>query len=215
MRSEKAGAHNSLAQSGLFESNFDQPGSHSVKSGSDIFVFARKTFAEGRQIYSAFDVVERLEHCRESLAELNVQLVYCAFHQITEQEDVRLVVQNRAVTGYDSVRIELSQILQSLRPFAGVSVESIRNWISHEVASDNDFLLGQVNNRIACGVAAAQEFDLDQTITYIKGEVVIEGQGGTLELEFLKFLLDCKALGNDALQFCFFFLGQVSRIHVY
>src|SRR5215472_8444232 len=101
MRRKEHGAHDSLAQSGLFVHDFDQTRSHGVKGGSKVFVFARKAFAERRQIHGAFDVVERLKHCWETLAELCVQLVYRAFHQITQQKDVCLIVQNGAVTGHD------------------------------------------------------------------------------------------------------------------
>jgi hypothetical protein len=62
-----------------------------------------------------------------------IHLIHGALHQVANQVDVGLVVQDGSVSGNNRVSVQLDQILQGLNPFDGIAGEHIRNRIEKEL----------------------------------------------------------------------------------
>src|SRR5262249_32678697 len=161
-----------------------------------------------------FNVVESLKHGWKTVPELRVHLVDGALHEIANQQDVGFVVEDRAVAGNDRVGVELSQVLQCLRPLARIAVVGIWQRERHEIACNYDFFFGKIDNGVAARVAASQEFDLNFAIAEVDSEVVIEGQRCALELDLLQLFSEGNVPGEDGLDLAFFVFGDATDFDV-
>src|SRR5882757_4058981 len=98
-----------LAQASFIEYEFDEPCRNLVKRRSKLGVVAGKSLPELSQIHAAFDVFDGLKHRWSRLPQLFIHLIHRALHQIAQQINVSLVVQDGAVPGNYRVRIQLRQ----------------------------------------------------------------------------------------------------------
>src|SRR5580692_6974521 len=89
----------SLPQARLAEHEIDEVSRLSVKRRGQARVIPRKSLPERAQIHTAPDLVHGVRHRGTDLGELRVRLIDRALHEIPDQIDVRLVVQDRPMPG--------------------------------------------------------------------------------------------------------------------
>ena len=87
--------------------------------------------------------------------------------------------QRVASPGHQRLGLEVAKLLQSLRPVLVVGVAAIGGGaVLDEIAAEQRALLGQPDDRIALGMAAAGMDDVDLQLAQPQGHAVAEGDGG-------------------------------------
>ena len=93
--------------------------------------------------------------------------------------DGALAHQRVAAARHQRHRLEVAQLLQGLRPVLVVSVAGIRRGaVLDEVAAEQRALLGQPDDGVTLGVAAAGMDDVDLQLAQPQRHAVGEGDGG-------------------------------------
>src|SRR5262249_27539967 len=139
-----------------------------------------KLRAERLQVDRILDVIERAKSGMSDLADARSQLIHGAAHQIVGQHQEALVAQDRSMPGDDRVDVQGRQAVQRLYPFGRITVECVRDRMDEQITRSDDFLLRQVNYRVARGVAAAEVQNLHFAISQIDVQPIAKRQRRTL-----------------------------------
>jgi len=83
-----------------------------VKLFREILVISGKSLPERREIHASLDLVEAGELAVAGFPQRVVHLIHRAFHEISDQVDVRPVVQHRSVPRHERGRIQLSELVE-------------------------------------------------------------------------------------------------------
>ena len=93
------------------ERDLHEVNGHIVELRSKIVVVTGELCPERRQVHSAFDIIHRVRAGKAYLANPRPHLLYRAFQQVPYLIEIRFVMQDRAVSGNNRVRIQARRLL--------------------------------------------------------------------------------------------------------